>query len=111
MPPGLGDTNLDVIRLIPRLEFLLVGNASRVVIESVRRALQLISELGVPIVGLVENMRRGDSDAVSSLARTFGAPFLGAIPFDPRLEDALGGVELLRVTEMYETVADMAVGL
>jgi ATP-binding protein involved in chromosome partitioning len=108
MPPGLGDTNLDVIRLIPRLEFLLVGNASRVVIESVRRALRLITELGIPMVGLVENMRRGDSDAVSSLARTFDAPFLGAIPFDPHLEDALGTVELLRVTEMYERAAGIA---
>jgi ATP-binding protein involved in chromosome partitioning len=111
MPPGLGDTNLDVIRLIPRLEFLLVGNASRVVIESVHRALRLITELGVPMVGLVENMRRGDGDAVSSLARTFDAPFLGAIPFDPHLEDALGAVELLRVTEMYKRLADIAVGL
>jgi ATP-binding protein involved in chromosome partitioning len=111
MPPGLADTNLDVIRLIPRLEFLLVGNGSRVVIESVRRALRLITELGVPMVGLVENMRRGDDDAVSSLARTFDAPFLGAIPFDPHLEDALGAVELLRVTEMYKRLADIAVGL
>ncbi|MCP3993905.1 MAG: ATP-binding protein, partial [bacterium] len=64
MPPGLGDTNLDVIRLLPRLEFLLVGNGSRVVIESVRRALRLFAELHVPMVGVLENMRRGSGDAV-----------------------------------------------
>jgi ATP-binding protein involved in chromosome partitioning len=105
MPPGLGDTNLDVIRLLPRLEFLLVGNGSRVVIESVRRAVQLFSELKVSMIGLVENMRRQDTSAVADLATGFGVPFLGSIPYDPDLEDALGNVEMLRTTEVYSSLA------
>lgn len=111
MPPGLGDTNLDVIRLVPRIEFLLVGNGSRVVIESVRRAVQLFVELKVPMVGLLENMRRGDSSAVADLATEFAIPFLGSIPYDPDLEDALGDVDLLRKTEVCRGLAEAVTDL
>ena len=101
MPPGLGDTSLDVINLLPRLEFLLVGIGSRVVIESVRRALSLLAELDVPLVGILENMRRSDDEIIASLAAEFGVPHLGPIPFDPKLETALGDVGLLRKTTVY----------
>ena len=107
MPPGLGDTNLDVIHLLPRLEFLLVGNGSRVVIDSVRRALQLYSELNIPMIGLLENMHRGNEQAIESLALDAGVPFLGSVPYDPNLEDALGDVDLLRASEVYSTVKDV----
>ncbi len=101
MPPGLGDTSLDVIRLLPRLEFLLVGNGSRVVIESVRRALKLFTELEVPMIGLLENMQRGTEAATQALAESAGVPFLGSVPYDPELEDALGNVASLRNTALY----------
>jgi ATP-binding protein involved in chromosome partitioning len=106
MPPGLGDTTLDVIRLVPRLEFLLVGNASRVVVASVRRALRLFTELGLPLVGALENMRRGGS-GIESLAAEFDVPFLGAIPFDETLEDALGNPDRLRQTAVYRELAEV----
>ena len=82
MPPGLGDTSLDVIQLIPELEYLLVGNASKVVVASVRRALTLLNELEVRLIGVVENMRRGDQTAVADLAADHAVPFLGAIGYD-----------------------------
>ena len=104
MPPGLGDTSLDVIHLLPRLEFLLVGNGSRVVIESVRRALQLLVELDVPLLGMLENMRRGTEDAVSGLAASFGVDMLGSVPYDDGLEAALGDVARLRATAVYSTL-------
>ncbi len=107
MPPGLGDTSLDVIQLLPRLEFLLVGNGSRVVIDSVRKALRLFTEIGVPIVGLLENMRRGSERAVESLAQAAGVPFLGSVPYDESLEDALGDVDRLRRSAVYDVVRDI----
>lgn len=106
MPPGLGDTSLDVIGLLPRLEFLLVGNSSRVVIASVRKALELFTDLAVPMVGLLENQRRDDVAAVEELADEVGVPFLGAIPFDPGLERALGEVDRLRATPFYRDLTD-----
>lgn len=110
MPPGLGDTSLDVISLLPRLEFLLVGNGSRVVVESVRRALGLLQELEVPMVGLLENMQRKGTSAVRDLARDHGVPYLGPIQFEPELEAALGRPALLRRTSVYAGVADLLPG-
>ena len=101
MPPGLGDTTLDVIHLVPRLEFLLLGTASRVVVESVRRALALLTELEVPLRGVLENMRRGAGTAVADLAQRFRVPFLGALPYDAEIEEALGDVPLLRGTSFF----------
>lgn len=104
LPPGLGDTTLDVIRLLPRAEFLLVGTASRVVIESVRRALRLLTELRIPVVGVVENLRRDGLASVEGLAGEFGVPFLGSVPFDPTLEEALGDPAGLRATGFFSAV-------
>ncbi len=107
MPPGLGDTSFDIIRLVPRLEFLLVGNGSRVVIESVRRALRLFAELDVPMVGLLENMKRGAGTAISDLAAEFDVALLGSIPYDPDLEEALGDVARLRSTNLYGSMPSL----
>jgi ATP-binding protein involved in chromosome partitioning len=108
LPPGLGDIVLDVIRLMPRTEFLVLGTASRVVIGSVRRALALLIELRARIVGVVENLRRDGEDSVAELARSCGVPFLGAVPYDPGLERALGDPRGLRQTEMFAAVRRIA---
>ncbi len=101
MPPGLGDTSLDVLRYVPRVEFVLVATASRLVIDSVRRAAALLRELHAPVVGVVENQQRRADDAVPQLAADFGLPFIGSLPFDPGLEDALGDGAALRRTQVY----------
>jgi hypothetical protein len=66
------------------------------VISSVRRALSLLTELRVPVIGVLENMARARDRAVQDLSETHGVPFLGSVPFDPGLEDALGDVGELR---------------
>ncbi|MBP1684167.1 MAG: ATP-binding protein [Deltaproteobacteria bacterium] len=90
MPPGLGDASLDVVRLLRRAEYLVVAGRSRVVVETVRRMLHFLSDLRVPICGVVENMAREPGAVVEALARQYAVPYLGALPFDPHLEDAHG---------------------
>jgi ATP-binding protein involved in chromosome partitioning len=58
MPPGLGDTLLDAVRLVGRAEHLLVATASRVVLETVRKNLQLLLRMGASVAGVVETMSR-----------------------------------------------------
>ena len=97
LPPGLGDAALDLVRLIPRIDYLAVAGSSKVVRETVRRNLHLLTELRTNVAGVVENMRRVDSGHVAELAARFEVPFLGALPFDDTLEDAIGApAELLR---------------
>jgi len=108
LPPGLGDIALDVVRLVPRAEFLVLATASQVVIGSVRRALRLLTELQVPIVGVVENLWRDGDDSVAELAGSFGVPFLGVVPYDSALEDALGNPGRLRQTDLFAAVQRVA---
>ena len=49
MPPGIGDATLDTIRLIRRANFLIIATQSRVVLETVKKALSVLKELSVPI--------------------------------------------------------------
>jgi len=90
MPPGLSDALLDAVRLLQRGEFLVVATASTLVVRTVRRTLRLLAQVQAPVLGVLENMRRGDDPAVADLAAEEKAPFWGALPFDDGLEDALG---------------------
>ena len=107
MPPGLGDAALDAMRLVKRAEYLVVAGSSRVVLESVRRTVRLMQEVGVPILGVVENMRRVGRDGVTDLAASRGLPFLGALPLDDDLEDALGDPDALAATAAVCALAEV----
>jgi ATP-binding protein involved in chromosome partitioning len=98
MPPGLGDASLDLVRLLRRAQYLVVAGQSVVVVETVRRMLHFLTEMRVPICGLLENMARTPGGLVEALAREFDVPFLGTLPFDPRLEDAHGNAQRLHRT-------------
>ncbi|KUK81839.1 MAG: ATPase [Pelotomaculum thermopropionicum] len=97
MPPGLGDPALDVIRLVKRVEFLLVTTASRVAAEVLKKELQMLQQLGMPVIGVLENMRLGDNSLKEEILK-LQAPFLGAIDFDRELEGALGDASALMQT-------------
>jgi len=111
MPPGLGDVALDAVRFLERAEYLVVANASRVVLETVRRNLDLLRGLRLTVAGVVENMRRGDASAVGALADEYGFGFLGAVPFDPELEAALGSPDRLALTDAGRAVDGVAARL
>jgi ATP-binding protein involved in chromosome partitioning len=108
LPPGLGDIALDVVRLLPRVEFLVLSTSSRVVRGSVERALRLLTGLRVPILGVVENLPQGPDREVARLAASFGVPFLGTLPLDPMLEAGLGDPGRLRATAFYGAVSRLA---
>jgi len=111
MPPGLGDATLDVIRLIRKAEYLMVANGSRVVRETVRRMARFLGELEVPVVGMVENMARGDSGAVRAMADEFDLPLLGSLPWDEAVEDAVGDPDALAKTRFAAALGRVADGL
>ncbi|NLI12516.1 MAG: ATP-binding protein, partial [Peptococcaceae bacterium] len=99
MPPGTGDPVLDVIRLIKRVEFLLVTTPSRVAQEVLKRELKVLNELGITVIGILENMKTKKGSQVASELLNLGVPFLGSIDFDYDLEDALGSPAKLLQTD------------
>jgi ATP-binding protein involved in chromosome partitioning len=100
MPPGIADAALDAVRLLRRAEHLVVATGSRIVVETVQRTLVLLKQIDAPVVGLVENMRRSEGELVRALARDNGVPYLGAVPFDPAVEEATGDPDRLAATEV-----------
>ena len=107
MPPGMGDATLDMIRLIPRIRFLLVSTPSKVAYETVRKQLILLTGLNVPVIGVIENMVM-HSPRLRSQVEEDGANYLGSINYDPVLEEALGDTEMLKKTAMYAELTKIA---
>lgn len=97
MPPG--SDRMDNIRdLVPELAGgIEITNPSPVSQHIVSKSISKNSQMGVPIIGLVENMatyvcphchEEGtlfEGEDVQQLARNKSIPFLGRIPFDPRV--------------------------
>ncbi len=51
MPPGIGDEVLDLARLIPRLEALVISTPSAVSVAVVQRLISVLAEMHVPTPG------------------------------------------------------------
>jgi ATP-binding protein involved in chromosome partitioning len=90
MPPGIGDPVLDLIRLVKGIEFLIVTTTSNLAFEVVKKQVALLCDLKMPIIGLVENMKLNTSVDIAEKTGKLGLDYLGSIPFDPEIENAIG---------------------
>ncbi len=100
-PPGTGDEPLSVCQLVGRLDgAIIVTTPQRVAAVDVRKSITFCRQLGVPVLGVVENMsgfacpKCGTvtqvfrSGAGRQITRDMLVPFLGAIPIDPKVAEA-----------------------
>jgi ATP-binding protein involved in chromosome partitioning len=96
LPPGTGDVPLTLAQLLPLTGAVIVCTPQQVAQDDARRAVRMFQQLGVEILGVVENMSGfvGDDGktydlfgrgGAEGLARDLGLPFLGAIPVHPSL--------------------------
>jgi ATP-binding protein involved in chromosome partitioning len=108
MPPGIGDATLDLIRLMQRIEFLIVTTPSRLAFETVKKLVELLKTLKIRVIGVVENMEFAHSDAIRRETETLSLAFLGDIPFDRGIEEALGKTDKLLNTVFAEKVKQLA---
>jgi ATP-binding protein involved in chromosome partitioning len=107
-PPGIGDAMLDLIKLVPRIEFLVVTTPSQLAFETVKKQLLLLQELKIPVLGVVENMKMTESNGIQQKTEAMGIRFLIEIPYDPCVEDAIGYPEKLLATELAKKVQKIA---
>ena len=98
LPPGTGDESLSVLQLLPEMEgVIIVTIPSEVSQDVVKKAVSFARKMGVPILGIVENMSGmlcphcGETIEVFSkgggerVAEEMDVEFLGSIPLDPRI--------------------------
>jgi len=108
MPPGISDAVLDLVRLVKRIEFLIVTTPSLLAFETVKKQVRLLLELKVPIIGVVENMKMNRAKNIEQETEKLGAKFLEGIPFDPKVEAAIGDVTKLLDTTLAQKLRKVA---
>ena len=108
MPPGIGDALLDLVRLIKRIEFLIVTTPSLLAFETVKKQVALLRDLKMPIIGIVENMKMDKAKGIHVETEKLGLKFLGEIPFDPQVEDAIGNEAKLLNTAIGKKIQQIA---
>jgi ATP-binding protein involved in chromosome partitioning len=107
MPPGISDSILDVIRLIKKMEFLVVTTPSKVAIGVMKKELKILTELNMPVIGILENMKIKDSSILSDEIKYLYIPLLGSINLDYSFEDATGNVNKLIETACFRQLDEV----
>jgi len=108
MPPGIGDAELDIVRLVRNIEFLIVTTPSLLAFETVKKQVTLLNDLKVPIIGVVENMKMNRTRTVQRETEKLGVKFLAEIPYDPKVEEAIGDETKLLDTTLAKRIREVA---
>jgi ATP-binding protein involved in chromosome partitioning len=98
LPPGTGDEPLSIMQLIPEMDgVVIVTIASEVSQIVVKKAVTFSRKLGIPVIGVIENMsgftcpKCGTEIDIfkvgggQKIAEDLSVPFLGSIPIDPEI--------------------------
>jgi Mrp family chromosome partitioning ATPase len=98
LPPGTGDEALSIIQLAPNVRgAVIVTTPQDVATIDAMKAARFVEKLGIPVIGIVENMSglicphcREEIDLFGTgggqkIAKDLGVKFLGSIPIDPEL--------------------------
>jgi len=109
LPPGTGDEPLSVAQLLPEMDgVVIVTIPSEVSQFVVKKAVTFARTLGMPIIGIIENMSGFvcpncgakidifQSGGGTKIANELSIPFLGNIPIDQKIcEDADKGLPFI----------------
>jgi len=98
LPPGTGDEPLSVMQLIPDIDgVIIVTMPSEVSQTVVKKAITFAKQLGVPVIGIIENMSGFvcpecgatldifKTGGGQKIAKDLSVPYLGKIPIDPAI--------------------------
>jgi ATP-binding protein involved in chromosome partitioning len=101
LPPGTGDVALSLIQTAPLSGAVVVTTPSDVSLEDARKAINMFTQVRVPVLGLVENMSYliapGSGERIDVFgegggkrtAEQMNVPFLGELALDPQVR--IGG--------------------
>ncbi|WP_428897387.1 ATP-binding protein involved in chromosome partitioning [Parelusimicrobium proximum] len=94
MPPGLSDTTLDILKLVPQAEILAVSTPSVLSANLVKTSLDFLINSGAKVYGILENFSDGKEHKFAS------AQVLARIPRDENFESYIGHPAMLLKSEM-----------
>lgn len=107
MPPGTGDIHLTISQSVPVTGTVIVSTPSMLSWSDAFKCLQAFRNLGVPLLGLIENMAYlacphchydilPPKTFLHEKAVEQAVPYLGSIPFMPEWMNETGGDEAIK---------------
>ncbi|MFZ2854740.1 MAG: iron-sulfur cluster carrier protein ApbC [Rhodocyclaceae bacterium] len=124
MPPGTGDTQLTLAQKVPVTGAVIVTTPQDIALIDARKGLKMFEKVGIPILGLVENMsihicsKCGNEEHIfghgggEQMCKDYDTEFLGSLPLElsiRELADAgrptVVGAPDSRAAEIYRTIA------
>ncbi|HEY0973326.1 MAG TPA: iron-sulfur cluster carrier protein ApbC [Solimonas sp.] len=127
LPPGTGDIQLSLAQRIPVSGAVVVTTPQDIALLDARKGLQMFRKVGVPVLGIVENMawhvctNCGHREAIfgeaggARMAAQYGSELLGQLPLDIRIrQQADGGLPTVAaepdgdLAQRYRDIARLA---
>ena len=100
LPPGTGDVPLSLVQMTPVAGAIVVTTPQDLALIDVKKAVRMFEKVGVPILGVIENMSYfvcphcdGRSEifghgGAAEACRTMGLRFLGEVPLQTTVREA-----------------------
>jgi len=124
MPPGTGDTQLTLAQKVPVTGAVIVTTPQDIALIDARKGLKMFDKVGIPILGLVENMsihicsKCGNEEHIfghgggDKMCKDYDVELLGSLPLElsiRELTDAgkptVVGAPESRAADIYRTIA------
>ena len=124
MPPGTGDIQLTLSQSVPVTGAVIVTTPQDIALLDARKGVKMFEKVGVPILGVVENMsihicsKCGHEEHIfgqgggEKMCADFKVPFLGALPLDIQIRtEADSGAPTVvadpdgRIASIYKQIA------
>ncbi|HNQ04794.1 MAG TPA: iron-sulfur cluster carrier protein ApbC [Thiobacillaceae bacterium] len=124
LPPGTGDIQLTLAQRVPVTGAVIVTTPQDIALIDARKGLKMFEKVGVPILGVVENMSLhicsncGHEERIfgegggERMCKDYGVEFLGGLPLDIRIrEEADSGNPTVvaapdsRIAQIYRQIA------
>ncbi|HKW04654.1 MAG TPA: Mrp/NBP35 family ATP-binding protein [Nitrososphaerales archaeon] len=106
LPPGTGDAPLTVFQSLPVDAVVIVTTPQDLAMLIVKKSINMVRQMNVPLAGIVENMSymlcphcnekvsMFEDSHVERVAADLKVPFLGRLPFDPKINKLVDKGEL-----------------
>jgi len=124
LPPGTGDIQLTLAQKVPVTGAVIVTTPQDIALIDARKGLKMFEKVGIPIIGIVENMsihicsNCGHEEHIfgtggaEKMCKDFNTEFLGALPLDIRIREQTdsGKPSVVadpdgRIAEIYRKIA------
>jgi len=124
LPPGTGDIQLTLSQKVPVTGAVIVTTPQDIALLDARKGLKMFEKVGIPIIGIVENMSThicsqcGHEEHIfgsgggAHMCADYNVELLGSLPLDIRIrEQADGGTPTVvaepegKITDIYRTIA------